>query len=107
MAARRPARRSFLAALRPAAVIFSAGRDNRFGHPHPDVVGRFEALGTAIFRTDRDGAVFVETDGTTVKVRGWTGERRRSRRLLVHARRYGRVLTHARRHDDTTTRRSN
>ncbi len=61
----------FLAALGPAAVIFSAGRDNRFGHPHPDVVERFEALGTAIFRTDRDGAVFVETDGTTVKVRGW------------------------------------
>jgi len=63
----------FLAALRPAAVIFSAGRANRFGHPHPAVVGRFEALGTAVFRTDRDGAVFVETDGRRVEMRGWTG----------------------------------
>ena len=70
----------FLATLEPAAVIFSAGRDNRFGHPHPDVVKRFEALGTAIFRTDRDGAVFVETDGTTVKVRGWTSEPRQCSR---------------------------
>lgn len=62
-----------LAALRPAAVVFSAGRDNRFGHPHPAVVGRFQAMGTAIFRTDRDGAVFIETDGRTVQMRGWTG----------------------------------
>jgi competence protein ComEC len=62
-----------LASLAPAAVIFSAGRDNRFGHPHPAVVARFDAMGTAIFRTDHDGAVFVETDGTTVKMRGWTG----------------------------------
>ena len=62
-----------LEALRPAAAIFSAGRDNRFGHPHPAVLARFEAMGTAIFRTDRDGAVFLETDGEQVEVRGWTG----------------------------------
>ena len=63
----------FLSALNPAAVIFSAGRDNRFGHPHPAVVERFREMGSAIFRTDRDGAVFVETNGKTVHVRGWTG----------------------------------
>lgn len=71
-----------LSMMRPAAVIFSAGRDNRFGHPHPMVVGRFEALGTAIFRTDQDGAVFIETDGEVVQVRGWTG---RSAVLAVSA----------------------
>ena len=64
-----------LRALRPAAVIFSCGRDNRFGHPHPAVVARYAGLGTEIFRTDRDGAVFVETDGTKVEVRGWVGRR--------------------------------
>lgn len=62
-----------LAALRPAAVVFSAGRDNRFGHPHPAVVDRFAAMGSAIFRTDQDGAVFIETDGRTVEMKGWTG----------------------------------
>ncbi len=62
-----------LAKIRPAVVIFSAGRDNRFGHPHRTVVERFEALGTAIFRTDQDGAVVIETDGQVVEVRGWTG----------------------------------
>jgi competence protein ComEC len=63
----------FLSALKPAAVIFSAGRDNRFGHPHPAVVERFREHGTVIFRTDHDGAVFVETDGSTVHMRGWRG----------------------------------
>ena len=66
---------SFVEALDPAAVIFSAGRHNRFGHPHPAVVARYEAAGAEIFRTDRDGAVMVETDGTTVEVWGWAGRR--------------------------------
>lgn len=61
--------------LRPAAVIFSCGRGNRFGHPHPAVVDRYRSRGAEIFSTAEDGAVFVETDGTTVEVRGWAGRR--------------------------------
>jgi competence protein ComEC len=59
--------------LRPRAVIFSCGRNNRFGHPHPAVVDRYRALGSAIFSTAEDGAVFVETDGDRVEVTGFTG----------------------------------
>ena len=89
----------FLAALRPVAVIFSAGRSNRFGHPHPAVVARFEAMGTAIFRTDRDGAVIVETNGERVEIRGWTG---RSVVAGLHdRRRMAGPGTTVRRHDDT------
>jgi competence protein ComEC len=83
-----------LAALRPSAVVFSAGRDNRFGHPHPMVLARFVAIGSAIFRTDRDGAVFIETDGATVQIRGWTG-----RTLVMTSHAAARTTT--RRHDDT------
>jgi len=61
--------------LRPVAVIFSCGRDNRFGHPHPAVVRRYEAIGAEIFSTASDGAVFVESDGAAVEVRGWMGKR--------------------------------
>lgn len=57
--------------LRPAAVIFSCGRNNRFGHPHPAVVARYRRAGASIFSTAEDGAVFVETDGEQVEVRGW------------------------------------
>ena len=59
--------------LRPKAVIFSCGRNNRFGHPHPAVVERYRAMGAAIFSTAEDGAVFVETDGERVELRAFTG----------------------------------
>jgi competence protein ComEC len=61
--------------LQPAAVIFSCGRNNRFGHPHPAVVERYRAMGTAMFSTAEDGAVFVETDGRRVEVRGFASGR--------------------------------
>jgi competence protein ComEC len=61
--------------LRPAAVIFSCGRYNRFGHPHPAVVERYRAMGTALFSTAEDGAVFVESDGRDVEVRGFASGR--------------------------------
>jgi competence protein ComEC len=66
---------AFIEALRPAAVIFSAGKNNRFGHPAPIVVDRFERRRIPMFNTATDGAVFVETDGRVVKVWGW-GSRR-------------------------------
>ena len=69
----------FLDAARPAAVIFSAGRNNRFNHPAPVVVDRFRRRGVEMFNTAHDGAVFVETDGRTVQIRGW----RTGRRLML------------------------
>ena len=65
----------FLEAVRPKAVIFSTGSNNRFGHPAPVVTERFRRRGVEMFNTATDGAVFVETDGTKVEVRGWTGKK--------------------------------
>jgi len=58
---------------RPHIALVSAGRNNLFGHPAPDVIGRLRAAGAAIFRTDIDGAVIVETDGRSVLARSATG----------------------------------
>ena len=55
---------SFLDAVSPEIAIISAGYENSFGHPHPDVTKRFEDRRTAILRTDLDGLVSVSTDGT-------------------------------------------
>lgn len=63
----------FLDALRPDIAVISAGRGNPFGHPVPAVVERYRNIGTAIYRTDQDGAVTLETDGTTLRVRTFTG----------------------------------
>jgi competence protein ComEC len=71
---------AFLSTVRPAAVIFSAGRANRFGHPARPVVSRVRQSGAAIFSTATDGAVILDTDGQSVHIKGWTG-----RSLTLHA----------------------
>ena len=65
----------FLDALRPDIAVISAGRGNPFGHPVASVLERYRNIGAAIYRTDQDGAVSVETDGTTAKVTTFTGRR--------------------------------
>jgi competence protein ComEC len=63
----------FLRAARPSAVIFSAGRDNRFGHPAAAVLTRVQASRAQIFRTDQDGAITITTDGRSVRLFTMTG----------------------------------
>ncbi len=65
----------FLRALRPDLVVFSSGRDNPYGHPVPAVVRRVRQEGAAIVRTDRDGAVSLETDGVRARVGTYAGSR--------------------------------
>ncbi len=62
-----------LSAYAPHVALISAGANNLFGHPAPDVVARLEAHRADVFRTDRDGATVIETDGRVVNVRSWTG----------------------------------
>jgi competence protein ComEC len=47
----------FIAAVAPDVAIFTPGYRNRFGHPRPDVVERYALWGSALYRTDYDGAV--------------------------------------------------
>ena len=65
----------FLHALQPDIAVISAGRGNTFGHPAPAVLERYRNVGAAIYRTDQDGAVLIETDGTTVRVKTFTNRR--------------------------------
>ena len=47
----------FVERVNPQVVIFPVGYRNRFGHPHEEVVDRYRAIGSRIYRTDRDGAL--------------------------------------------------
>jgi competence protein ComEC len=54
----------FVAAVTPTYAVISAGRDNRYGHPHKDVLDTLVKAGTEILRTDELGTVVFESDGT-------------------------------------------
>ncbi len=56
----------FLQAVCPQWVVFSCGRHNRYGHPDPTVLRRCQEVGAAIHRTDRHGALVLETDGQSL-----------------------------------------
>ena len=66
----------FVSAYRPAIAVISAGRGNLFGHPSPEVIRRIDAVRAELFRTDRDGAVILETNGVSIEMTTLTGRRR-------------------------------
>ena len=49
----------FLDVVSPLHTIFSAGKGNHYGHPSPRIIRRVERLGSAIWRTDRQGDILV------------------------------------------------
>jgi competence protein ComEC len=66
----------FLERARPRFAVASAGYDNRFGHPNPEVLRRLVDAHTGIYRTDRDGLVSIVTDGRRIWVRTFDDLRR-------------------------------
>lgn len=66
---------ALLTAVQPQIVVVSAGPDNRFGHPHPDMLARTQAAGAAVLRTDELGTITLTTDGVTM---WWEGGPRRT-----------------------------
>ncbi|KMJ60196.1 hypothetical protein AB685_05050 [Bacillus sp. LL01] len=50
----------FVDKLQPSIAIISAGRNNRFGHPHHEVLERLESVGAKVYRTDVQGAIIFD-----------------------------------------------
>ncbi|MFD0896949.1 DNA internalization-related competence protein ComEC/Rec2 [Loigolactobacillus binensis] len=48
---------AFLAAVHPQKVIISAGRQNRYGHPHAETLARFKAAGIPYVNTAEAGMI--------------------------------------------------
>lgn len=63
---------AFVHAVRPEIAIATMGYLNRFGHPKPEVVARYDALGTQTLRSDSDGAIVLDfTQGSRPRVIRW------------------------------------
>lgn len=60
--------KSFLQAVAPQVTVLSCGQDNRYGHPHRDVVERVEEMGARVLRTDLDGTILLISDGKSIGI---------------------------------------
>ncbi len=52
--------KAFLQRLSPGSVLISRGRGNAFGHPHPQVLQRYQALGSQVYDSAEQGAVRLQ-----------------------------------------------
>jgi competence protein ComEC len=61
----------FLAVVDPQTAVISAGADNPFGHPSPEVVERLEERlgGDKVYRTDTNGTIEFITNGERLWVK--------------------------------------
>ncbi|OED32227.1 DNA internalization-related competence protein ComEC/Rec2 [Planococcus maritimus] len=62
--------RLFLEALRPEISVVSAGIDNRYGHPSPEVTERFEELGLALWSTAEHGTIHILVEAGRMSIDG-------------------------------------
>jgi len=58
----------FLERVKPEVALISAGIRNKFHHPHPSTLKRFEELGIKVYRTDLNGIITVKTDGKSYSI---------------------------------------
>jgi competence protein ComEC len=59
---------AWLAKVQPQLGIISAGKDNSYGHPHPEVIAALEKLKIPYIRTDEHGTITVTSDGAALHV---------------------------------------
>jgi competence protein ComEC len=52
-----------MGAVQPDWVVISAGYNNRFDHPHPEVVQRYQDADVLVENTAESGAVLFELGG--------------------------------------------
>jgi competence protein ComEC len=58
-----------LRTLRPRIAVISCGKNNDYGHPRPETLAALAGSpGLAVYRTDEDGRVVVESDGRRLAV---------------------------------------
>jgi competence protein ComEC len=61
----------FLNTVHPQKVLISVGNHNKFRHPSPFTIRRLMAHAVEVERTDKLGAIIIESDGSHWMQRGW------------------------------------
>ncbi len=55
-------------AVGPGIAVITCGRDNRYGHPHAETLGRLQRAGVTVYRTDLHGHIVITSDGKQIDV---------------------------------------
>ncbi|MEK5233250.1 MBL fold metallo-hydrolase [Lysinibacillus sp. FSL K6-0232] len=58
----------FIQAVKPKVTILSYGQDNKYGHPHAEVMERLQTVGSKVYATAKEGTIIVSTDGVNYAV---------------------------------------
>lgn len=58
----------FINAVDPSFAVISAGKDNKYGHPHAETMQTMLEHNIRVYRTDEQGSIVFTTDGQTVSV---------------------------------------
>ena len=66
--------KELLERLSPRLTVISSGRNNRYGHPHAELLERLEESGTVIAQTARYGAITVDFAHGGVRVSAFCAE---------------------------------
>jgi competence protein ComEC len=68
---------AFLKQVQPEIALLSLGYANIFHLPHPDVLKRYHDQGCQLYRTDRDGAITIESDGSSIRIKTFLNLRKK------------------------------
>lgn len=60
---------TFLDAVKPSIAVISAGAGNRYGHPTQETLAKLNAMAVKVYRTDLNGTVTINSDGSSISVR--------------------------------------
>jgi beta-lactamase superfamily II metal-dependent hydrolase len=59
----------FINAVGPTYGIMLLGDENRYGHPHQEILDRLGAANIRLYRTDIHGTIIITTDGVQLNLR--------------------------------------
>ena len=65
---------NFAGLVQPGIAVISSGKNNKFGHPAPEVLSILRKQGVEVHRTDKEGAIVMESDGQQFRVVDWREE---------------------------------
>ncbi|HHV27442.1 MAG TPA: MBL fold metallo-hydrolase [Tissierellia bacterium] len=58
----------FIDKVNPRYAVISCGKDNQYGHPHQEVVGKLTGITSNLYRTDENGTIVIISNGETLKI---------------------------------------